>query len=146
MVLVDARRRVRKIWGGYSPKIYDGHFLELKQEWFRANVPNDILVGDNHFTWGRNNPDKFPKLHANYPDPLRGMAADDIVDDMSGMTELTKEKKRYNAAVAHARARVESPFGVIKTCWACLQTPFRESREQLDCIVWLALAIHNTRL
>jgi len=145
MVLMDARRRVRQIWGGYSPKIYDGHFLELKQDWFVANVGDDIIVGDNHFSWGRDNQDKFPKLHANFPDPLLGVAADDD-DVMSGMSELTKEKKRYNAAVAHARARVESPFGEIKTRWACLQFAFRESREQLDCVVWLALAIHNAKL
>jgi hypothetical protein len=140
--MMDACRRIRQLWGGYSPKIYDGHFLELKKDWFVANVGDDIIVGDNHFSWGRDNPDKFPKLHSNFPDPLRGVTGDDI----SGMTELTKEKKRYNSAVAHARARVESPFGEIKTRWACLQIPFREPREQLDCVVWLALAIHNAKL
>jgi hypothetical protein len=28
MVIMDARRRVRKIFGGYSPKFHDGNFRE----------------------------------------------------------------------------------------------------------------------
>ena len=142
MVLMDARRRVRMVWGGYSPKLYDGHFVEMKKEWFLSNCPNDVFITDNHFSWARDNRDQFPKTYANYPEP----AEKSVPDDMHGVTVLTAEKKRYNRAVAHCRARVESPFGTIKTLWKVLQKPFMETKEQLDCVFYLALAVHNTKL
>ena len=30
MFVQDLRRRVRKVFGGYSPKVYDGDFLEIQ--------------------------------------------------------------------------------------------------------------------
>lgn len=46
MFLLDGKGGVRKLWGGYSPKIYDGTFLELEKEWFEKELNGAVVVGD----------------------------------------------------------------------------------------------------
>ena len=136
MVICDARRRIRKLWGGYSPKVYDGDFLKLNADWFREKTPDDVFIADNHFSWGRDE-STFPKTFANNPEPAAAPP------DGSDTEVLTHKRRRNNAAVAHARARVETPFGIVKNKWKSLGKPFGESGEQLDCLVWLGFAVHN---
>jgi hypothetical protein len=41
MVLSDGLCRVRGMWGGYIPKVYDGTFLELFKDTFKKNFKGD---------------------------------------------------------------------------------------------------------
>jgi hypothetical protein len=54
-VLRDGHGRIRKVWGGYSPKIYDGSLLELNREWFEENLANAGVIADQQFEWGKKN-------------------------------------------------------------------------------------------
>ena len=49
MVLRDGKGRVMKLWGGYSPKIYDSHFVEAYCDWFEENLLGGFVYGDGHF-------------------------------------------------------------------------------------------------
>jgi hypothetical protein len=51
MVLADGKGVIRKLWGGYSPKIHDGNWLEIHKEWFEENLVGGVVVADNHFMW-----------------------------------------------------------------------------------------------
>jgi hypothetical protein len=42
------------MWGGYSPKVYDGDFVELFAEWFEENLSSAGVISDQHFEWGKN--------------------------------------------------------------------------------------------
>ena len=44
--------RVRKIWGGYSPKVYDSHLIEANRDWFEDKLKGAEVVADQHFCWG----------------------------------------------------------------------------------------------
>ena len=46
MVLSDAKGRIRKIWGGYSLKIYDGHLVEANKDWFEDKLKGAEVVAD----------------------------------------------------------------------------------------------------
>ncbi len=52
MFLSDGRCRARGLWGGYSPKVYDGTFLELFQDTFKKNSKGAVIVADQHFVNG----------------------------------------------------------------------------------------------
>jgi hypothetical protein len=118
--------------------VYDGTALQLKEEWFKANLPNDVVIGDNHFSWARDRPG-FPKFYANYAVPAQS-------EDMEGLAVLTEEKKKYNRAIAHARARIENIFGDMKAnLFPVLSRPWLESKEQQTCLVFFAAAVHNRK-
>jgi len=38
MTVCDARGKIRKVWGGYSPKVYASHFVLSKHKWFEKHV------------------------------------------------------------------------------------------------------------
>eukprot|EP00727_Mastigamoeba_balamuthi_P000967 m51a1_g10868 hypothetical protein (140) ;mRNA; r:19431-19850 len=139
MVLIDGKRRVCKLWGYYSPKFYDGEFLKMNKKWFKVNAPNDVLIGNCHFAWGRGNLE-FPKLYAPWPRPPKPGK------NFRGAVALTKEKKKYNAAIKKARGRIKSVFGEIKQRWKALSEPWRKSFEQQENLVWITVAIHNVCL
>lgn len=54
MAVVDAKGRVRRLWGGYSPKVYDGSFLTLNEHYFREHYRGATVIADNHFAQGKN--------------------------------------------------------------------------------------------
>jgi hypothetical protein len=94
-----------------------------------ATFPDDVFIADNHFSWARDHRDEFPKTVANFPAQKGGDVA-----TAAGAANATKERSKYNAAVAHARARVESAFGEIKRLWKALSEPWAEGDAQLDCL------------
>jgi len=59
---------------------------------------------------------------------------------------LTKAEVLYNHAIHQARAGVETIFGHLNVKFKILTAPWRESNEQLDTSVWMALAILNTEI
>ena len=52
-MLSDAMRCVRRLWGGYSPKLFDGHFLKMNSDWLLWELSGGVVVADQHFNWGK---------------------------------------------------------------------------------------------
>lgn len=142
MVMADAKGEIRKLWGGYSPKLYDGDWLKCQEEWITTHLSHDVVIADGHFSWGRDKSSTikgFPKVLVNYTD-RKGTG------DMEGVSMLTKEQKKFNIAHAHARARIELPFGQLTTTWKAFNIKWQEPEEQLSCLVWFAFGVYNRKL
>ena len=48
-LLTDGNGVPLKIWGGYSPKVYDGHWIPLHRRWLNHNLRGCYLFGDSHY-------------------------------------------------------------------------------------------------
>ena len=139
MFLSDANGIIKKIWGGYSPKVYDGHFLELNTSWFAKKLKGAGVFGDFHFSNGKTLLKKKVDFYVPFPKPANFSKRDSGAD----FRKLTKEQQKWNARVAHLRARVEQTFAWLKTKFRCLAKPWAEDSAQLDCVLWLACGIYN---
>ena len=142
-VVSSAAGRIQKIWGRYSPKVFDGNWLNINKQQLVELFRNRVFVADCHYEWGKENL-KGIKFHVPFPRPRGKKKAGE--KDGANLRVLTKEQQKYNADVKKARARVESPFGLIKTKWGCLKEYFAEGPEQLDALVWIACGVHNFQL
>ena len=141
MFVQDGKRRIQRIWGGYSPKIFDGNFLELFRDELEEKFNGAGIVADTHFEWGKNNFE-----HVDFFVPFKNPSSRNQDPDGVNISKLTKEQMSYNTAIHKLRARVEDTFGEIKSDFKALKTPWRESEDQLDCLVWIAAGIHNSRI
>jgi len=52
-VVIDCKRRVRKLWGGYSPKVNDNVWLRVNSDQFSELFSGAIIAGDCHYSWGK---------------------------------------------------------------------------------------------
>lgn len=43
-----------EIWGGYTPKLYNGHFVELNKRNFDAKFGRANMLGNQHFRYATN--------------------------------------------------------------------------------------------
>ena len=68
---------------------------------------------------------------------VQGEDEDDFEDN------ITKAQEKFNKQHQKARARIETPFGWIKTKFDTLQFPWLESEDQLDYLVQISVAIYN---
>lgn len=136
LIIFDGQGRVRKWWGGYSPKIYDGHMLEVKRRWIQSHLQHAVLVGDTHFAWGRKHLGQQVKLHTRLKQPRTGKKG-------KRKRELSAKEKKYNEDVERARARVERWFAAIKSNVRALHKAWYEEEEELDSMVSFAVGVHN---
>ncbi len=122
-----------------SPKLYDGLWIKMQRDLF-TSIHDDTVIADCHFNEGKKLPG-FPRCFCPFPHPSS------CVDD-SGQTlaVLTKEQEKNNAAVSHARARIESVYGQLKQAWACLREPWAEGIDQLEYAIVIAIGLRNLRL
>ena len=141
MVLSDANRKIRKLWGGYSPKTYDSHFLQAKEEFLEEHLIGAVVIADNHFEWGRTNLQNVEFL-VNHKVP----ADDSAAADLPNVNRLTQEKIKFNDQHQHCRARVESPFGTLAQKFKSLDSPFMEDEKQQDRLVTYAFGFHNASI
>lgn len=147
MILRDGKGKVKKMWGGYSPKVYDGHFLELYRNWMEKRLKGAGVIADQHFEWGAKNL-KEVKFFTAYHEPRfsrkKPLPANDD-DDGVGLTVLTKKQESFNSTLYKLRARVELPFGEAKSIFGVLKRHWWESDNQLDHMVWIAAGLSNSR-
>jgi DDE superfamily endonuclease len=161
MFIRDGKGKVVKLWGGYTPKLYDGHFVEDHREEIDEKLEGATIFGDQHFTYGA----RFVK-RVQFFTPLGGGRRDpDILEEVEGDEEQqedpydfepearnennqrkTKKEEEWKVAVTKVRARVENTFGYLKTKFKSLCEPFQESARQHDYLVWYAVGIYNTQL
>jgi len=125
MVLCDRSQKVRAVWGGFSCKVYDSDFLDLKSEWIQKYLKGGHILADNHFR-SRGIKFKDPKFYCNTrskkdennsEDESSESDIDNIeVDEGNNngggiVTGKKKEEKAYNKAHRHCRSRIEGIFG-----------------------------------
>ena len=128
-------------FGEDTPQIFDDHFLEARKECLEENLKDATVISDNHFEYGRKNL-KDVEFLVNHKEPK-----DDSADqNLQGVNRLTKEKKLFNKRHRHCRARVESPFGIIKSKFKILNMKFQEDEKQQDFVVKYAFGFHNASL
>ena len=46
---------MRKVWGRYSPKAYNGFLVKVNKEWFESALAGATVAANNHFEWGTKN-------------------------------------------------------------------------------------------
>lgn len=140
----SATRRIRKMWGGYSPKIHDGQFVHTKKRYFEKRLANAVIIGDQHYSSGNKTIQRV-KFQTPIRKPGAGRKKKDS-DEQTPKKELTPTQKKYNAQQRHLRSRVESPFGWIKGIWKCLSTPWQENDDQLEAVVYFAAGCFTNAL
>lgn len=141
MTVITLMGEVVQMWGGYSPKVFDGHFLEAQAQWFERHAKGLKIAADAHFSAG-NRLFQDPKFFT--PTVRRGMKRKrDDENNSAARSHLTKAQKKVNKQIRAIRARVEHPYAKIRNKWKTLDGVFWESEQQLDCLVWYATALHN---
>jgi len=135
MVVSDGRGKVRKMWGGYSPKKYDSDFMDVVHEELEDLFEGAEIVADQHFELAAKTFEKV-KVWAKVKE-----AGKKRKRDHADTPYLSKENANLNAAIQHARGRVELPFAWMKNKFVALQNGFGDGEEQLDYLVWLAAAL-----
>jgi hypothetical protein len=148
MVVCDGHCRVRKIWGPYSPKVYDGHFVQSHVDQFEELFRGAVFLADNHFYICQNMFDRNIKFLVNFP--VRG-ASDEEPGSLDISYEgyrdsLTRTQVKFNNAHKKARARIESVFGSIMNMFESLCQPWFSDEGELADIIYYACGIHNYKL
>jgi len=135
---LDGKTRVRGLWGGYTPKLYDSRFLKLHEDEFNQKFYGATFIADSHYQEGKK---IFPNItwHVNIhkPPKKKGSNEGEI---------LCKKHNVYNQQHQQARARVESPNGIFKTMFKSLSAPWMEDELQQDYLFKIACAIQNIQL
>jgi hypothetical protein len=154
-MMIDASGRAQALWGGYSPKVYDGDWIKIMKEVLVKDFPAGHVIADTHYETANRTLKEINchKLLAFYH-PIakpRGRKKkkrkrednESFAEDPSyGVKVLTAKQKQWNNNVAHVRSRVESPFGLIKLKWKALKL-FREEEAQHTYLVFIAVATRN---
>lgn len=158
MFISNGKTKVVKLWGGYTPKLYDEHFVEDHRDEIDEKFAGATFIGDSHFAYGARYLEKVrfvtPQGDKRDPEIEEVVEGDEAlaaaVYEFDGDSEdniptrKTKENAVYTAAVHKVRARVETVFGFLKTKFCFLRTPFQESSRQHDNLVWYATGVYNS--
>ena len=153
-VVCDARGMVQRLWGGYSPKVYDGDWIDIMKEELAASFKGAHIVADTHYetanaTFKKIGKQKQVVFYTPYAKPRGRMPKTKgslAADQSRGLRVLTNEQKEWNKRIQHIRARVESPFGLINKKWKGLRGTFSEDEEQHNYLVFLAVGAHNYKI
>lgn len=138
MFLRDGTMKIVGLWGGYSPKVHDGTWLEMNKWWLDRNLAGGSVLGDCHFAWGVKGLENVV-MHCPFPKPSKPS-----VDVSSAeVVVLSKAKQSYNEQVRKARSRLENAFGQLKSKWRAFTLKWQEEPEQLDHVMWIAVGVYN---
>lgn len=140
MYLRDGWGVICGLWGGYSPKFFDGGWLELQKRWLETNVQGGVVCGDQHFEWGKTGLSNV-KFYTPFKKPakLLGEKRKRTID----VAVLTKEQLQFNQQQRATRARIEDCFGWFARTFVSLEKPWEEEKEQLDCLIIFSIGIWN---
>ncbi len=158
MVLRDGKGVIRKLWGGYSPKVFDGTWLQMHKHWLLRHLKGAGVIADQHFEWGKNlrGVTFYTKIMRGKKRPSEEKSesedtsteseeSEEEEENDKGVTVTTKKEELFNKRLYKIRARIEVPFGESKTVFKVLQQHWMESESQLDYMVYIAAAVSNRR-
>lgn len=140
MFLRDGKGKVRKVWGGYSPKTFDGHWLRVQREWLEEELAGAGVIADNHFVWGTKNLHRV-KFYCN----LRELHSCQEDIDPDPTNYLSAKQRTLNLKIKQLRARVENTFGQMLGMFTSLSKPWAEGKQQQDYLVLVAAAVLNKK-
>ena len=126
--VVDGNGVPMKVWGGYSPKTYDGKFAVIMKYWFLKHLNNCYLLGDCHY-WSAQGKMKGVKLRASMPKtvkPVNGMVK--IGRETVKATSLSFQEEQKD--LKDLRGNVERPFAQITSLIKALSKIFQEDEYQ----------------
>ena len=135
--IFDAQGRCRGLWGGYSPKIIDSQWVEIYKNELSEKYRGSHIIADGHYYASRNQVEGV-KFVTPIPETVK-----EVPNDLQRYLGITKKDKEINRKIRNLRARVEAPFGQLKNKFKSLSTTFKEDADQLDCLIFYAVAIHN---
>lgn len=137
-MLRNAGGRIIKAWGGYSPKLMDSIFVEVKKRWLSKHLKGATVVADNHYSVAQRLVD-----NVTYLVPSEKQDVEDNNKDKQLRKTLTKKQQKRSQQISSVRSRVEHPFAWITQHFNWLSKPFAEEPEQLDALVWMAIGAYN---
>jgi len=146
MTVRDGRGSIVNVWGGYTPKLHDGEFLELHKDEILSYFDGSCFIGDNHFSKGKRIFKNRIKFHTNYAERSSKKNAPGVDLDEDYVEKITQANKKFNKQHQEARARVESPYGWAKNKFATLRTAWRESDDHLDDMMLFTFGLHNVTI
>lgn len=146
MVIRDGKRQIHGLYGGYSPKTYEGTWLRTHKDLMEADWAGGVFVGDEH----------FHLAHKYFSDPVFHTTVKTLPtseDNPNSQMDaeayqraiLTKQQQAHNEQVSSARSRIESVCGQLSQTFQCLTIPWAEDFVQLDYVVNLAAAVANCK-
>ena len=146
----DANQVIRLLKGPLCPKLYDADFIKLSQDLFNEVLSGGVIIADNHYDSAKKSL-KHCKLYTNFREKkklAKGKKKKRSFSEMEGNEEetnemLPKKQRDFNRAHRAARARVESPFGLVTAKFQCLKGVFNEDEDQLLNVVTIACVVHN---
>lgn len=145
MIVSDVAQRVVKVWGGYSPKLYDGTFLEVNRMELLKDFEGMTILADNHFYRGKSLFQNKIKFHVNYPE--KGVDSDSTREEST--TEegykypLAKTDLVYNRQQKRGRARIEQVIGSIKKNFRGLRDHWYGTKDELNDLFLVSVGIYN---
>jgi DDE superfamily endonuclease len=140
--LMDAELKCVGLWGGYSPKTYDGEWVDYMKNDLKHDYPGARIIADTHYETANTamasvDAEEVVQFFTPFSKP-RGPKGKKR-DPSQGLKVLTQKQKTWNNSISHIRGRIESPFGLIKQKWKGLDL-FYEGEEQQNYLVSLAVA------
>jgi hypothetical protein len=61
------------------------------------------------------------------------------------LAAVTKKKEDWNREHSRVRSLVDHPFADMKSAFRTLKKPWAEDFEQLDCLFFTAVGVHNVK-
>lgn len=140
MMVVDAECRVRYISAGYSPKVYDGHWVATRRDWLETTFEHGTFLADGHFHEG----EAFDNVRFYVPSRIQPTPPE--AEEDPEMEKLIKREAERNRAIQSSRSRMELAISRMKQPWKVLDTPWAEELNQLTYLVYIAAAVYSKSL
>jgi len=137
MVICDGKNKIRFISPYYSPKLYDGHWVQMNKFFLEQNFQEAVFIGDSHFEQGKNLFDNI-----SFVTPVQGVSEEQRSDG-EVRPSLNQKSINFNTEHRRIRAKIENPFGTLEKKYKILEEPFNERLLQLEYLVVIGCFILN---
>ena len=138
LAVFDAKGEVRFISPGYSPKIYDGHWLDMNRPLLEEKFKGATVIADTHFEKGES---MFNNL--SFKTPIREPRGKKRRSDGVEVPQLNQGSESYNRSHKRLRSRVELPFARMEQIFSIVSEPFYDGEDQLEYLIMIGCGIIN---
>ena len=138
MAIIDGKGEIRFLSPGYTPKLYDGHWLEMNRRLLEEKFAGSTIIGDTHFEKGEH---LFKNL--SFKTPIPESRAKKRRADGVEVPQHNQATQSYNNEHKRIRSRVELPFARLDQMFKTLSEPFNEGEEQLEYLVMIGCGCLN---